>query len=192
MVIEKVTGQPFEAVLQERILRPLRMTNSGYDRSDAILDQRAAGYRLDNGVVRNADFIDMTAPYSAGGMYSTAEDLLKWDRALYSNAVLPQNTLALMWTEVMSNYGYGWMVSRPTSPARQPPWVVPGHFQVLHPGSINGFSSEILRFPDDRVTVIVLANLEHANSIGPKLAAIVFGEDFRLPAQGATGDSAKH
>ncbi|HEY4338501.1 MAG TPA: serine hydrolase domain-containing protein [Steroidobacteraceae bacterium] len=182
LVIEKVTGKPYATVLRERIFGPLGMNDSGYDRSDVILKQRAAGYRLEGDRLLNAAYTDMAGPYAAGGLYSTADDLYKWDQALYSNAVLPQRALELMWTEVISNYGYGWMVSRPTSTSAQPPWVLPGRFQVVHPGNIAGFSTEILRFPDDHVTVIVLANLENANTIGPVLAAMVFGEKFSLPS----------
>jgi CubicO group peptidase (beta-lactamase class C family) len=182
LVIEKVTGKPYATVVDERIFEPLGMRDSGYDRPELILKERAAGYRWEGGVV-NAAYIDMAGPYAAGGLYSTAQDLYKWDQALYSDKVLPRPALELMWTEVISNYGFGWMVVRPTaSTSRPPPWAVPGHFQVVHPGNINGFSSEILRFPDDHTTVIVLANLEDAVSIGPELAARVFGQKFSLPS----------
>jgi CubicO group peptidase (beta-lactamase class C family) len=184
MVIEKVTTKPYATVLQERIFDPLGMKDSGYDLSENIVMQRAAGYRLKDKRLVNADYIDMRGPFSAGALYSTVGDLYKWDQALYTEKILPRAALNLMWTEVISNYGYGWMVSKPSPTAgRLPPWVVPGHFQVVHPGSINGFSSEICRFPDDHTTVIVLANLEDAVPIGPELAAKVFHQNFALPAR---------
>lgn len=173
-VIERVAGKPYEQVLREQIFEPLGMRDTGYDRARTILSQRAAGYRLVDGRLENAEYIDMAGPYSAGALYSTAEDLYKWDQALYTDAILPRSALTLMWTEVASNYGYGWMVSTPASPS-QPPWALPEKFQVVHPGSINGFTSEILRFPDEQVTVIVLSNLQDAHVVGPELAALVFG-----------------
>jgi CubicO group peptidase (beta-lactamase class C family) len=170
-VIESVTGKPYAQVLREQIFEPLEMHDSGYDQSEKILEQRAAGYRLVGGQLQNAEYIDMAGPYSAGGLYSTAADLYKWDQALYTEAILPQSALAVMWTEVMSNYGYGWMVSRPESRSK-PSWALPDRFQVVHPGSINGFTSEILRFPNEHVTVIVLANLQDAHVVGPDLAVL--------------------
>jgi CubicO group peptidase (beta-lactamase class C family) len=180
LVIESVTDKPYAQVLREQIFEPLEMHDTGYDQAQTILEQRAAGYRLVGGQLENAEYIDMAGPYSAGALYSTAEDLYKWDQALYTDVVLPRSALALMWTEVLSNYGYGWMVSTPAS-ATKPPWALPKRFQAVHPGSINGFTSEILRFPDEHVTVIVLANLEDAHVVGPELAAMVLGDPFSLP-----------
>ena len=180
LVIESVTGKPYAQVLREQIFEPLEMHDTGYDQAQTILKQRAAGYRLVGGQLENAEYLNMAGPYSAGALCSTAEDLSKWDQALYTDRILPRSALDLMWTEVMSNYGYGWMVSTPQS-AVKPPWALPNRFQVVHPGSINGFTSEILRFPDEHVTVIVLANLEDAHVVGPELAAMVFGDPFTLP-----------
>ena len=180
LVIESVTGKPYARVLREQIFEPLEMHDTGYDQAQTILEQRAAGYRLVGGQLENAEYLNMAGPYSAGALCSTAEDLSKWDQALYTDRILPRSALDLMWTEVMSNYGYGWMVSTPQS-AVKPPWALPNRFQVVHPGSINGFTSEILRFPDEHVTVIVLANLEDAHVVGPELAAMVFGDPFTLP-----------
>jgi CubicO group peptidase (beta-lactamase class C family) len=180
LVIERVTGKPYAQVLHDQIFEPLEMHNTGYDQTQTILQLRAAGYRLVDGQLKNAEYINMAGPFSAGALYSTAEDLYKWDQALYTDKILPRSVLALMWTEVMSNYGYGWMVSSPASPSK-PPWALPKRFQMVHPGSINGFTSEILRFPDEHVTVIVLANLEDAHVVGPELAAMVFGDQFSLP-----------
>ena len=180
LVIERVTGRPYAQGLREQIFEPLGMHDTGYDEPQTILQQRANGYRLVDGRLENAGYINMAGPYSAGALYSTVEDLYKWDRALYTDAILPRSTLRLMWTEVTSNYGYGWMVSTPAS-LSQPPWALPKRFQVVHPGSINGFTSEILRFPDEHVTVIVLANLEEAHIVGPQLAALVLGDPFSLP-----------
>ncbi len=173
-VIEKVTGKSYEEVLQQQIFTPLRMRDSGYDHPRAVMKRRAAGYRLDGERMLNAEYTPMTAPYSAGGLYSTAEDLYRWDQALYGEAVLPEAARTLMFTSVLGDYGYGWGIYQPRGETRRaPPWAVPGHLTLVHPGSINGFSAEILRFPDDRATIIVLANIENI-SLGPDLAHIVF------------------
>ena len=169
-VIEKASGKSYEEALREQIFEPLGMQDTGYDHPEIVMSQRAAGYRVDGKQLLNAQYTPMTGPYSAGGLYSTAEDLYKWDQALYSDKVLPAAARAQMFTPVLENYGYGWMIARPGDKVL--PWMTPGHFELVHPGSINGFSSEILRFPDDRVTIIVLANLENV-TVGPPLAGIV-------------------
>ena len=109
LVIESVTGKPYAQVLREQIFEPLDMDDTGYDQAETIVERRAAGYRLAGGKLENAAPVNMAGPYSAGALYSTAEDLYKWDRALYTEAILPRSALELMWTEVSSNYGYGWM-----------------------------------------------------------------------------------
>lgn len=180
LVIESVTGKPYAQVLRERIFEPLEMYGTGYDEPQTRIEPRASGYRIVGGRLENAEYINIAGPYSAGALYSTAEDLYKWDQALYTDTILPRSALGLMWAEVMSNYGYGWMVSTAEA-SSPPPWALPHRFQVVHPGSINGFTSEILRFPDEHLTVIVLSNLEDAHVVGPELAAMVFGDPFSLP-----------
>jgi len=181
LVIEKITGTSYEQALRTRILDPLEMHETGYDHSEKILKDRAAGYRRVGNDLANAEYIDMRPVYSAGALYSTAADLYKWDRALYSNAILPRSALDLMWKDHMANTGYGWFVSQPAPGAQPAWWAVPGRFEVAHTGAINGFTAEFLRLPDDRITVIVLSNLENAGIVAPYLAAIVLGQEFKMP-----------
>jgi CubicO group peptidase (beta-lactamase class C family) len=141
------------------------------------------GYYLLGGERLNASYIDMAGPFAAGALYSTVEDLYKWDQALYSHSILPSKALELMWTPVLANFAYGWWVSQPSPSESSPPaWrALPGRLQICHSGGINGFVSEFLRFPNERLTVIVLANTEIEATIGPFLAAIVLGDKFSLP-----------
>jgi CubicO group peptidase (beta-lactamase class C family) len=149
------------------------MTHTGYDHPETILKARAAGYQLEGDQVRNADYLNMAWPSGAGGLYSTVEDLYKWDQALYSNAVLPESARRLMWTPVLNQYGYGWAVRHGK------PGSTSNRFEMAHAGAINGFTSVIRRFASDRVTVIVLANLASIRSddIGSALSSIVLGEE---------------
>lgn len=84
-IIEKITGKTYEQYLQEVIFTPLKMVNSGYDHSDVILKNRAAGYERKGKLITNAAYLDMSIPYAAGSLYSTVEDLYLWDQALYTN-----------------------------------------------------------------------------------------------------------
>jgi CubicO group peptidase (beta-lactamase class C family) len=167
-IIEQASGKRYEAFLQENIFVPLQMVDSGYDHNNGGL---AIGYRDRTNL---ADFIDMSVPYAAGGLYSTVEDLYRWDRALYTEKLIPKDLLYKMFTAFAlipdgggSGPGYGWFIGkefdRPV---------------VSHIGGIQGFSSSIARYPNDKVVIIVLGNREDVNSgdIGAQLAKIVFGE----------------
>jgi CubicO group peptidase (beta-lactamase class C family) len=178
VVIEKASGEPYEQALQAMILTPLAMMDTGYDSHTKIIARRASGYRNRSGALQNAAAIDMRQPFAAGGLYSTVEDLLKWDQALYTDRLLPTAAKQRMWTPFKENYAYGWLVSAPV------PNQFGGHRRIEHGGGINGFSSVIIRLPEPNVTAIVLANNEsvNASAIGRDLLAIFYGERYTMPA----------
>jgi CubicO group peptidase (beta-lactamase class C family) len=158
VIIEKITGKPYEQVLQERIFEPLGMKGSGYDHHETILAKRAAGYeRGPNGFV-NASYLDMSIPYSAGSLYSTVEDLFLWDQALHTDKILSKRFKALLFKSyatafgVMS-YGYGWMMGNlPVGRSSDSVSV------IQHGGGINGFNTLLCRLPGDRGLVVLLNN----------------------------------
>lgn len=172
VVIEKASGEPYDRALQDKILTPLGMMDTGYDSHTKIIPRRASGYANRRGELQNAAALDMGQPYAAGALYSTVEDLLKWDQALYTDRLLPTAAKQLMWTPFKENYAYGWLVSAPTANE------FGGHRWIAHGGGINGFSSVIIRLPEPNVTAIVLANNESVNAfaIGRELLAIFYGE----------------
>jgi len=75
MVIEKLSGQFYAQFLKGAIFEPLEMKNSGYDKSADILKERVSGYDIKKGRIQNAEYLDMSIPYAAGGIYSTVGDL---------------------------------------------------------------------------------------------------------------------
>ena len=176
-IIEIVSNLAYADYLQQHIFTPLGMTDSGYDRASTILPNRAAGYTFTDEEHKNADFIDMSIPLGAGGLYSTVEDLDKWSRSLYTDAVISQasvNTMFAPTIEVPNEeneqiyYGYGWKIDTQHNRKR-----------VFHEGVIDGFSTYFALYPGDRVTIIVLSN-RHASPVEKtaKLAAIMFGEQY--------------
>jgi CubicO group peptidase (beta-lactamase class C family) len=88
IVIEKVSGRKYADYMREEVFRPLHMQNSGYDSPTPLLKHRAHGYVPSGNTMANAPYIDMTVPYSAGALYSTVDDLLKWDQALSGEVFL--------------------------------------------------------------------------------------------------------
>ena len=113
VIIEKITGKKYEQALQEMILTPLGLSDTGYDWSKTII-AAARGRLLRTGAsLANTAPLDMQHPYAAGSMYSTVEDLLKWDQALYTDTLLPEAAKQIMWTPFRDNYAYGWNIAEP-------------------------------------------------------------------------------
>ena len=184
LIIERVAGIPYENFLRENIFAPLGMANTGYDRHERVLRHRATGYAQLGDTPTTAPYIDMSQPYAAGALYSTTEDLLKWDQALYTERLVPRRALDAIFTAPQpapqgappggGGYAYGWAVGTQF-----------GRRLISHDGGIPGFSAFIARYPEDRVTVIVLSNLESAPSgaIGRDLAAIIFNQPYEIPRE---------
>ena len=174
MIVEKVSGKPYADYLRENIFAPLGMENTGLDDNKRLVPNRAAGYALDNDSLVNADFLDMAHVYAEGGLYSTTEDMLAWEQALYTEKILSRQSLDEMFTPFRNGYGYGWEVTRSF-----------GRREINHSGLVFGFSTHIKRYPDDRATVIVLSNNQMADAgrVAADLSAIVFGAPYRIPRE---------
>jgi CubicO group peptidase (beta-lactamase class C family) len=169
-IIEKVTGKSYETVLQERILKPLGMTNSGYAHHSTLLEKHADSYqKTPNGYV-NAPYIDIAIPYAAGSMYSTVEDLYLWDQSLYEDKILSAESKKLMFTPGLGDYGYGIRVSDQMLGKSGLKTKVIWHGG----GGINGFASLISRAVEKRQTVIILDNGSHGSNL-PKMTTSILG-----------------
>jgi CubicO group peptidase (beta-lactamase class C family) len=180
-LLEKVSGRTYEQLLREEILDPLGMKDTGYDRGETILPRRAAGYENDLGGYRNAAYLDMSLPYAAGALYSTVEDLYRWDQALYGTAVLSEASKERMFTPFLEGYAYGWNVR--TIPEGEPE---AGRKEIGHGGGINGFNTLIRRVPDDR-SLIVLLNNTGATALGAiarGIREVLAGREPAPPKQG--------
>jgi CubicO group peptidase (beta-lactamase class C family) len=180
-IIERVSGKTYPDFLQENIFMPLGMSDTGYDRFNQVVPNRASGYSVDaSGKIMNAAYLDMTIPFAAGGLYSTAEDLSKWDAALYTERLVSRksfeaahnSSVAASVKSLTGKYGYGWLTMQQVGRPAQ-----------VHGGEINGFTSFLARFPEEHATVIVLSNFDNmpVEMIARDLAAIMFGEKYELP-----------
>jgi CubicO group peptidase (beta-lactamase class C family) len=118
----------------------------------------------------------MSIPYAAGALYSSVEDLYRWEQALSTEQLVPQAYLDEMFapqeattmTGINSGYGYGWFTG-----------MEAGRPRISHAGSINGFASVLARFPADQLTIIVLSNQEQidATSLEGILSRKIFGDE---------------
>jgi CubicO group peptidase (beta-lactamase class C family) len=181
-IIEKITGKSYEQVLQNKILTPLKMNNTGVDSYSTIIKNRASGYNRIGNTFENANYIDMSVPYAAGAIYSTVEDLYLWDQALYSEKLLPKKYTDLLFGKYISAgqgyYGYGWFVGE------MPVGRTQEQLQTIsHGGSINGFGTLITRIPSDKSLIVLLNNTGSAplNEMTVAINGILYDKSYSFP-----------
>lgn len=153
-IIEAVTGKKYEENLTQMILKPCGMKNTGYDHPEIILPKRASGYGIDNGELFNARYQNMSIPFSAGAIYSTVEDFLLWDEALYSGKLLSNELTKLMLSPHKENYGYGWYIAKDTLTDIDNPVTV-----CSHGGSISQFNNLIVRRLEEKILIVIFSNV---------------------------------
>jgi CubicO group peptidase (beta-lactamase class C family) len=150
-VIARVSGKPWDVFLTERVFAPTGMSATRTTTTTALVPRRARGYVWRNDQYQHA--AELLAVRPSGAFLSTILDLAKWDAALYEDRILTAASRNAMGKAMpltgggLSQYGYGWQLDD-----------VEGHRRVHHGGSLPGFRAEMARFPDDRLTVIVLTN----------------------------------
>ena len=160
MMLEQITNQSYAALMQDHLFKPLGMNSTLMNNPEEIVLHRAAGYRLSTNKIINKPYYSPSVTYSAGGQLSSIEDMVKYERELFRPTLLKQSTLDLMWTPNFPLHedswqqqgyvaGFGW-------------WIINYNNRrvVSHNGSILGFASNITRFIDDGVTVILFCNLD--------------------------------
>ena len=160
MVVEKVSGKPFGQFPHDRIFAPLQMNNTlAYEKGNNEVPHRAYGHTKEKDGWRETDQSPTSAVLGDGGIYSSIEDLAKWDRALRNHTLLTAAEIQPALTPVQPtahpansngkpvSYGFGWFLD---------PYQV--HKRMSHDGETIGFLTTIQRFPDDDLTIIVLEN----------------------------------
>jgi hypothetical protein len=173
-LLEKISGQSYSDFVQQNIFTPLGMKDSGYDSNSAVIAHRAAGYAPGKDGPVNASFVHMSIPFSAGALYSTTEDLLRWEQGLFGGKVLKPESLAKMTTPFKQDYAFGLGVTTRN-----------GHKVIAHNGGIEGFNTSLAYYPDDKLVVAVLANLNGgaADALAEKLAQVAHGEKVVLATE---------
>jgi CubicO group peptidase (beta-lactamase class C family) len=172
ILIHQVSGKFYGDFLQERIFQPLGMNTTRIISEADIVPNRAAGYRLVDGQLKNQEWVAPTVNTSAdGSLYFSILDLAKWDAALYTEKLLKRSSLEQMWTPAKlrngqtnsGQYGFGWFIETKN-----------GHRVLDHGGSWQGFRTHISHYVDDKLTVVVLTNLESAEpgQIGEHVAKL--------------------
>jgi CubicO group peptidase (beta-lactamase class C family) len=174
MLIEQLTKQSYGEFLAQRLFTPLGMSQTRVNNSAEIISHRARGYTRIPGHTQNAVYFSPTNAFGAGDLVSSIGDLVKWSEVLSTRKFLRDESYTAMWTPASSQtgavaYGFGWEIKEEG-----------GHRLIAHAGNITGFSSAILYFPDEKLTVILLTNRGNLNA--EKIALGIAGEvDSALP-----------
>ena len=173
-VIERITGASYEQFVTENIFTPLGMKDSGYDSNAAVIPHRAAGYAPSAAGPVNAGFVHMSIPHAAGALYSTTEDLLRWEQGLFGGKLVSAASLAKMTTPFKGDYALGVFVL-----------TAGGRKVIQHGGGIEGFNTFLAYYPDTRTTVAVLANIngQVPTQIAANLAELAHGGVVKLTSE---------
>lgn len=159
MVLEKVSGKSYAKLVQEEIAKPLGLSRTRYDSNEELLKNRAQGYTLKGRNKVNDVPLGMNQPGAAGGLVSTAGELVRWKVALRGGKVVSPESFALMTTPVAAedgtggDYGFGLMIDE-----------FEGRRRIQHGGGIFGFNSMLMWFPEADVAVAVISNCEPESS----------------------------
>jgi CubicO group peptidase (beta-lactamase class C family) len=160
ILIHRVSGEFYGDFLRQRIFQPLGMQATRIISEVDIIPNRAAGYRLVKGELKNQEWVAPAMNTTAdGSLYFSIVDLSRWDAALYEGKLLKRSSFDLMWTPVKlkngqsnkAGYGFGWFIEERN-----------GHRCIHHDGSWQGFETAIDRYVDDHLSVVALTNLAGA------------------------------
>jgi len=164
-IIEKVSGMDFADFLQQEIFDELGLADTGVDNGRTIVHSLAQGHTVWEKVI-HTEYIDMSFPLGAYGMYSTIDNLYRWCQALMNNSLIDKDLQDQMFTSI-NGYGFGWFIED-------------GYLKgVSHFGDINGFVNHLVMYPDEELVVIVLSNINitPVTQISSDLIRIVFDKE---------------
>lgn len=182
LIVEKVTGKPFETAVRERFLTPLHLTRTGFDLRNLNDPGKTTGYTYwkDSALVA-APLTDSTVGYAAGGMYSTVGDLYRWSRVIQDRRMLKLQTWEAAFNPPKEgSWGYGWGIS---------------HFEkdkkriklIFQNGNLPGFATFFIQSPVEDITLILLANVDDVSdvtSLEPTVSDLInllFDQPYQLP-----------
>jgi CubicO group peptidase (beta-lactamase class C family) len=173
-IIAKVYKRDYDSLLQETIFIPAEMKHTSTAANRMVLDSLASGYYINNGVYYSAPYFDQSVVRGFGDIISTLDDLLAFDQALYGNRLLSDKTKAQMYSPSLpqkNNGSYGWFVKLPGETG--PNWV-------RHSGSVNGYSSILVRLIDRNWTIILLSNRHgiQTTAISNAIKDLISGNGF--------------
>jgi CubicO group peptidase (beta-lactamase class C family) len=172
IIIEKVSGMPYDEYLDKNIFGPLGMKNSGFEHYRSVIPNMAHGYAAMGKYAERSGNIVADIAGAAGALYSTTGDLLIWHRALMDKKLVSEASYEKMFTPYLSDYGYGWGIEEHA-----------GTTVYRHSGGIDGFRTMGILLPEKKISAIVLSNLESTNAgkVAENLVKMVLEEEVEMP-----------
>ncbi|HSS50108.1 MAG TPA: serine hydrolase domain-containing protein, partial [Thermoanaerobaculia bacterium] len=187
--IQKAAGQPFGDFVTKTLLAPAGMTHSGvfgvgdgprnlatgYTHGDLGWDKMLAGVPLTAGHLKKVPQLPLTPPEGDAGIYSTVDDLYRWSQVMDGGPLVPAEEAAEVITPGLENYGYGWFIDNGFDRRR-----------MRHTGLLPGYVSDFIKFPGDKVTIVLVSNLDRTrlDRVARDVTAIVLGKPFDAPVHG--------
>ncbi|MCY7350786.1 MAG: serine hydrolase [Cytophagaceae bacterium] len=179
LIVEKVTGKPFETVVREWFLSPLRLAHTGFDLRNLNDPGKTTGYTYwKDSVLIATPLIDSTVGYAAGGMYSTVGDLYRWSRVVQARRMLkPETWGAALNPPNQGQWGYGWGIS----------YFDKNKKLIFQNGNLPGFATYFIQFPQEDITLILLCNVDDASDVTTldptvrDLLSILFEQPYQVP-----------
>ena len=170
-IIEKVTGQPYEALVRKYLFQPAGMTHSGFDYTHFTSPVKSVGYMVfSKDVHAPAPIVDSSVAFSAGAIYSTVHDLYNWNTALNTGTIIPFKVLETSYMPFKAKYAYGFMVDS-----------IYGKRRINHGGGIHGFVSDLTYMPEEKINVVVLSNKPYnAGGVSRDLLAIMYNQPYQI------------
>ena len=154
LTVEKISGKPFRDFLRDNIFQPLGMDNTiAFEKNINEVKNRAYGYTIKDNIIELTDQSITSAVLGDGGIYSSLNDLYKWDQALYTGKLIDKKYLDESWTRGITNngiefpYGYGWRLEKYHDME-----------VIYHTGSTRGFRNIIYRMPEKKFTIVIFTN----------------------------------
>ncbi|MBU3160708.1 beta-lactamase family protein, partial [Clostridium frigoris] len=156
-IIEKVSGMKYEHYLEKNIFEPLKLNDTGFLINEASIKNKASGYYPSKKTGEYSVVLDTesSTQYSSGGIYSTVDDLYKWEKALFTQKLINKKSLNEMLTPYLQNYGYGYGLIIGKNDE--------GDKVIWHNGSLPGFSSYIGKNVNKKYLFIILSNKDSYN-----------------------------
>ncbi len=180
IIIEKVSGKKYEEVLQEYILNPLGMKNTGIDQFEKIIKRRATSYQRNVNTYMKDPYFYMPNFFSAGFMYSTVEDLYLWDQALYTEKLLSKKYKDIMFKPYFGKYACGWGCYKVQIGTTQDSTLL-----IVHTGGTAGSNSRIARLVDHKHLIVLLGNVyvgaEKILEISQQITNILYDVPYNFP-----------
>jgi CubicO group peptidase (beta-lactamase class C family) len=179
MILERTTGKTYADLLRDGILKPAEMNDSGVDTSQLFLPKRGYGYEWTPlAGLRPAPYNEISTALGAGDIYSTAEDMFRFDRALYGDKLLSAKMRELMFTPATQRGGLGWFIR--TAPKEHP---AAGHTLQFHEGHMFGFFTMYTRAPETETMVLTIDNtdLDSFEEIQREILSVLYHGTYTLP-----------